>query len=302
MTWYIEVATLVLTLLWVVLTCNGFEIHYHIAIKSKPIPKGYTSKGEPFYGTYDVVFIKDNNGEYTGGLRLPAEDDEPTDIEKYQVMDWRAELYIQGLLNWKDQIRPDIYTQELLDLFDSIYNFKDKEFKTDMVQKPNNLKYFFDYLEPIDNLHSCSIDVLGTKMYSYKQTKMNRLYNMDIPDNIIISTNMDDNYTQELIDKCLKEGQHYANVSGALYSKLAQNSSGYTAQEVSRDLLYQYTTYNESISLQTIPIYYLDVNTRITVQDAKAGIFGDYIIRSISLPLGAESSMSISAIRAYERI
>ena len=49
-------------------------------------------------------------------------------------------------------------------------------------------------------------------------------------------------------------------------------------------------------------IYYLDVNSRITVQDRKSGIYGDYIIKSISLPLSAGSTMTISASRALERI
>jgi hypothetical protein len=31
--------------------------------------------------------------------------------------------------------------------------------------------------------------------------------------------------------------------------------------------LYQYTNYNEQISLTTLPIYYLEPNVRITVRD-----------------------------------
>ena len=285
-----------------------YPIHYHLVIKRKPPIKGYDSKsGLPYYGgPYDVMYVKNSEDEYTGGIRLATLKDPDNSIDRnknYYSMDWRAELYIQGLLEWRDgQRRPDIYKQELLDLFDSIYNFKEKKFKTDLVTKPNVLKYFFDYLEPANELSDCSVDVIGTKMYSYKQSKMNRLYNTDIPDNIIISIGMDNKYTQSLIDKCLENGQHYSNVNPNLYSKLAENSSGYTAQEVSRDLLYQYTTYNETISLQSVPIYYLDVNTRITVQDRASGIYGDYIIKSISIPLGAESTMNISATRAYERI
>ena len=107
---------------------------------------------------------------------------------------------------------------------------------------------------------------------------------------------------QELVDKCELIGQSYCNVNSKVYSKIAIGTSGYTAQESMRDLLYQYTNYNEQISLQSIPIYYLDVNSRITVQDKQTGIHGDYIINTISLPLSAESTMSISATRALERI
>jgi len=267
---------------------DGYAIHYHLAIKSKP----------QVMNTYNVVFLKEND-EYTGGLRLAAAGEASVE---YTPEDWRAELYLQGLSKWQQQIRPDVYEQELLDLFDSIYNFKEKKFKTDLVTKPNELAYFFDYLEPISSLYDCSVDILDTKIYSYQQDKINRLYNTDIPDVIMIDLTMDPASRQKLIDKCENTGQPYSNVNSVVYSKVAIGTSGYTAQEVSRDLLYQYTGYNESISIQSVPVYYLDVNSRITVQDQKSGIFGDYIINSISLPLDAGGTMSITASRALERI
>lgn len=267
---------------------DGYAIHYHLAIKNKP----------QIMNTYQVVFLQEND-EYTGGLRLANDGEESVE---YIPSDWRAELYLQGLTKQKQQIRPDVYEQELLDLFDSIYNFKAKEFKTDLVYHPNDLKYFFDYLEPISTLYDCSVNVLGTKIYSYQQDKINRLYNVDIPNIIMIDLDMDAGSRQKLIDRCEREGQAYSNVNSVVYSKIAIGTAGYTAQETSRDLLYQYTNYNESINIQSIPIYYLDVNSRITVQDKKSGIYGDYIINSISLPLDAGSTMNISASRALERI
>ena len=64
-----------------------------------------------------------------------------------------------------------------------------------------------------------------------------------------------------------------------------------------RDLLYQYTNYNESISLNAIPIYHLEPNIRIEVQDSRSNIFGEYLINSISIPFDIGSQMSISATR-----
>jgi len=40
-----------------------------------------------------------------------------------------------------------------------------------------------------------------------------------------------------------------------------------SAYEEIRKELYQYTNYNEQISLTVLPIYYLEPNTRITVRD-----------------------------------
>ena len=307
-------------------------IHYHMAIKKKP----------SIMNTYKVVFLKDDDGEYTGRLRL-AEDGEiipnnshfdgdkaiisggtirgdiavlPSDYSgydgtaatitsaiasNYTPSDWRAELYLQGLTKKKEHIRPDVYEQELLDLFDDIYDFKQKKFKADIVNKPNELNYFFDYLEPSEELYDCSIDAIDARVYSYQQDKIKRLYNTDIPDTIIINIADDVEKRRKIIDRCELEGQSYSNVSEALYKDLAECTYGYTAQETMRDLLYQYTNYNESITISCIPIYHLDVNTRITVEDRASGIYGDYIINSITLPLGS-GTMSINASRALERI
>lgn len=269
---------------------DGFAIHYHLAIKEKPT----------IMNEYNVIFLKNNNGEFNGRLRLANENEE--DAEVYIPEDWRAELYLQGLQKQQKQQRPDIYEQELLDLFDSIYDFKEQKFKSDEVNNPNALKYFFDYLEPSSHLYDCSVDLLNSKVYSYQQDKIRKLYNVDIPNVILIDLDMDINTRSKIIARCVNEGQSYANIDHKIYANIAIGTIGYTAQEVARDLLYQYTNYNESISIQSIPIYYLNPNTRISVYDQKSGIYGDYIIKSYSLPIDARSTMSINAIKVLERI
>ena len=69
-----------------------------------------------------------------------------------------------------------------------------------------------------------------------------------------------------------------------------------------KDLLYQYTHVNNTISITSLPLYYLEPNTRITVEDELAGIYGDYIIQSISLPLDISSTMSINAYKTLQKI
>jgi len=268
---------------------EGYAIHYHLVIKNKPV----------VMNEYNVIYLTDDAGNYTGGVRLAREDEVG---ETYVPEDWRAELYLQGLSKQQREIRPDIYEQELLDLFDMIYDFKEKSFKVDIVKHPNDLKYFIDYLDASSELYDCSVDLIDTKIYSYQEDKIRKLYNSDVPDIIMINVGMDPGARERLISRCEREGQPHSNVSPEVFKLIAEGTIGYTAQEIARDLLYQYTNYNESISLQVIPIYYLDVNSRITVQDKKSGIYGDFIIKNISLPLDAQSAMSISAIRALERI
>ena len=68
------------------------------------------------------------------------------------------------------------------------------------------------------------------------------------------------------------------------------------------NLLYQHITSSQTITVAAAPVYYLEPNTRITVQDPAANISGDYVINSISIPLDGKSTMSINAIVATERL
>lgn len=312
---------------------DGYAIHYHVAIKEKPAEMN----------EYHVNFITDEEGKYTGQVRLATaadlvatgvvtaeelkmsdgelgialdalvvEDDFVLELETlyltegavqlYVPEDWRAELYLQGLRKRELGQRPDVYEQELLDMFDSIYDFKNKCYKEDIVKNPNSLIYYIDFLDPVEKLHDCSVDAIGMRVYSYQQDKINKLYNTDVPDNILINVGFSPIVRARQIVRCEEEGQTYSNISQSIYDNIAIGVSGYTAHETARELLYQYTDYNESISIQSIPMYYLDTNMRISVYDKVSNIHGDYIINSISLPLDAKGVMSISATRALERL
>lgn len=316
---------------------DGLAIHYHMAIKDKPtemntyyvvfltdevgeyngrLRLATDEEKKSFYSITQETLnndeelgnevvtdkeIYDNNDSsadiYSETLNLFA-----SDVVAYVPTDWRAELYLRGLAKKSQGIRPDIYEQELLDLFDAIYDFKEKQFKVDIVHNPNSLNYWFDYLTPASEIFDISVDNLYPKIYSYQQDNIVRLYNNDIPDIILVDVNADWEDKIPTITRCELEGQPYSNVDSVIYSNLATSVKGYAAQETMRELLYQYTHYAESITLQSRPIYHLEPNTRISVSDKESGIKGDYIIKTISLPLDAKNMMNISATKALDRI
>jgi hypothetical protein len=246
--------------------------------------------------TYKVVVTKDKT------LDIDLENG-----QDYQAQDWRVELYLQGKMKVYNQIRPDIYEQELIDLFPSIYEWEESggqilgKYKFE-VNKVNELKYFIDYLEPIDNLYDCSVDLIGKRSYTYQQDNIVRLYSKDVPNVIIVNIDGDPTYNAKILARCKKEGQPHSNVDGNIFGKITVGTRGYNAQEVARDLLYQYTDYNSTITLSSVPIFHLEPNTRISVMDRKSNISGDYIIGNIMLPLDGKGVMSIKATRALEKI
>ena len=321
----------------------------HEVIFKKDDSNNYTGKirmiqKEDFIGTYATVVngaldIKNLDAVRVEGNALilnnqdPAvykgihvnENDSSLDLKTSGTLkqivanDWRAELYLSGLEKIKKGDRPDKYEQELLDFFDTIYEWGyyqhpeetvkteddfvfEGRFKTDIVNTPNELNYFLDYLEPLDKLGGISVDDIGSKIYSYQQDKIIKLYNEEVPDLILINASWSNEYKDKILEQCTQEGQPFSNIEEGLFSTIAEGVVGYTAQETARNFLYQYTTYNESVTIQSLPIYYLDVNQRITVEDRKTGIFGDYIIKTLTLPLVPTSVMAISAVKAINRI
>lgn len=313
---------------------NKNAIHYHLVLKEKPtnFNKYFVIFTKDEEGKFDgklrlakdsdtgtdntfqenILYLKKDSSSFSDGVLTYSEEDGEFDektfeltgehLSEYVPTDWRAELYLRGLEKKQNGIRPDIYEQELLDNFDSIYDFKEQKFKGDIVNYPNTLRYYLDYLEPARELHNYSVDNLGIKMHTCKEDNVTKLYDADVPNTILIDVAIDENKRTELENRCQLEGQIYSNVESDIMDKVAIGSAGDSAANIARSLLYQYTNYNESITIQSIPIYYLEPNTRITVNDKASNIYGDYIINSISLPLNGMGTMNISARRALERI
>lgn len=96
--------------------------------------------------------------------------------------------------------------------------------------------------------------------------------------------------------------EKYFCVTGEIYNELLLGSYENSAYELLRSALHEYLSYNNNINITTIPVYHLDVNQRITVENEEADIHGDYIINNITIPLELDAQMTINARQAVERI
>jgi len=79
-----------------------------------------------------------------------------------------------------------------------------------------------------------------------------------------------------------------------MFSRSAQ---GKNAKEEIDNLLYNHGYCSESISITSIPIYYLEPNTKIHIKDK-----GDFIVNKLTIPLNYNGTMNITAIKAPERL
>ena len=209
--------------------------------------------------------------------------------------DWRTELYLQGVEADTLATDSNYYYTELVNEWPKIYDIEKGEFLESVINDPTSMDYFLDFIDTDTPLGEFCIDNIGRRTKAEVDDKVNCIFSIDPLDCILT---MD--YTE--IPDIVERGQRYSLVNNDVYDNLVQGGVQNSAFGRIREMLYQYTSYCENITLQTIPIYHLDTNTRITVEDPKSGIFGDYIINRITLPLDCSGMMTINATRAIERI
>lgn len=316
---------------------NDIPIRYHLAIDEKPkIGNTYDCF---FYEDPDDELIKAkapikyrnfaelNKNAGAAGIFYMTEDDKKIykwdgDKQQYVVIDiglskvkttdWRTELYLQGVEAEPLGTNSNYYYTELLNEWPKLYNIQkgndniNKEavytggFYDEVLKTPSDIDYFLDFIDSTAAISKFSISNIGRRSIVINDNDINCVFEPTIPDFIIIETGQDD--TEERRKECERKGQNYIQVDTAIFNLLAMGGSPNSAYNKVRELLYQYTSYNESISIQSIPIYHLEPNIRIGVQDVESDIYGDYIISNISIPLDVNGTMSISATRAVERV
>lgn len=267
-------------------TLDGLEIpiRYHLAIDDKP-----QLRTEP-------VRLKLFDDEY--GSPQAKIDDSGTEI---YVKDWRTELYVRGLEDDINVTDTNAYYLELANEWRKIYDLEKQDFKEEVKQDPPaSLDYFLDFIDEDSQVGQYSIPNIGKRTMVIVDNTVNCLFEPEIP-NVVFLYKYDENW-EEKKDWYESRGEMTTNVDSDIYDNLVIGGSFNSAFVVIRDLLYQYTNYNESISISMVPIFHLEPNTRVTIIDDQTGTDGDFIITNITIPLDVNGTASVSAIRAMEKI
>lgn len=302
-----------------------YPIRYHLAIDTKPqtdntykvffyddpddgIRKAKrpiqfsTRDGFPTQGAEDIFYLAlDTNIVYKWDTEKNTYVMFDTQTKDITTTDWRTELYLSGAQAEGFSLDTNNYYTELNNEWPKMYDIENGEFYEEYEKDPASLDYFLDFIDSSAAIGELSISNIGKRSKIVVDEDINCIFEREIPNLVMIDASQDSAIVTEQREEAQRKGQDYIQVSGAIYNLLATGGTQNSAFERVKELIYQYTSYNESISLQCLPIYYLDVNQRITVNDSKSNIYGDYMINSISIPLNISSMMTISATRALER-
>ena len=80
------------------------------------------------------------------------------------------------------------------------------------------------------------------------------------------------------------------------------SSQGKCAYDVAEEYLNLYLYCTESISINSVPIYHLQPNTKVLVYDEDSKINGEYLMSKITIPLTYNGTMSVSATKSAQTI
>lgn len=222
-----------------------------------------------------------------------------------QSADWRTEVFYQGLWAEDSTFAQQPYYAELNSEWTKIINVKGEKIGTKDAfpiykdtfrsNDTSSYEYWLDFIED----SKFNIKDIGRRTKVISDNSINCLFPVKIENNLYALA--DGDVSQERKDAEFLRGYDLIQVSESIYNDMVVSGSNSSAYEKIKELIYNYTSYNESINLTIAPIYYLEPNTRITVCDTSVGINGDYLIKTMSLPLAPNGSSSISAAKIIEK-
>ena len=302
---------------------NSIPIRYHLAIDEKPetgntyqcfkyedpndkinkmkCPLMFESKNDfPLIGTEGTFYMDASTKEiFNWNAKNKTYNLITIDLQEITTSDWRTELYLSGISSEPYATHSNYYYTELLNEWPKLYDVEQGKFYEEVLKTPSDIDYFLDFIDSASALSELSISNIGRRQKVIVDDKINCIFEPEIPNLILLNTG--DENIEELRKECELKGEDFVQMDAAMFKMVAGGGNFNSAYNLVRELLYQSTSYNECISVTSIPVYYIEPNTRITVNDAKSGIFGDYMINSISLPLDINGTMTLSCTRALER-
>lgn len=161
---------------------------------------------------------------------------------------------------------------------------------------PSQLLFWMDFLDPGSDLYPYSIEMIGRRPKVVNDDKVKSIFVRDTPNVLFVDPNAEQiQYESDL---------HYVrlNIPSVYANYFSMSAQGKSAKEVLDSVIYESTYYQDTISINAIPVYYLQPNTRIKVYDENTGIDGDYLINSLQYSIAHDGMMSISATKAEQRI
>ncbi len=182
--------------------------------------------------------------------------------------------------------------------------------------------FYFDIIDAnSSSLGEYSVQNIGRRMDVYHEDDINCLFRPEIPNVIFLNKdnpeqNWSENTTiteQRTIDnklemlqaqreECSLNGQPWVQVSNEIFSNFITGGYLNSAYEALRYELFSHTKYQKIVSITSLPVFYLEPNSRVEISDRNTNTYGDFMVQNINLSLGSGANMSISLNEVSERL
>ncbi len=188
-----------------------------------------------------------------------------------------------------------------------------KYWNINVFDNPESLNFWIEFLDDGNELAQFSVPMVGDRSSSINEDKASAIVFKDIPELIInpsMNVGINDKEKTGWIFDTSKFDEYLKDQTGYTFVYLPPGfeqyfSISYRSLSVKNkvdEMLYKYAYCIENITLTALPIYHLEPNTVIYVQDKTTGIEGEYIINKITLPLDYKGTMSIQAVKSPQRL
>ena len=298
---------------------SGVDIHYRLVIDEKPVLnqcKKYMWSVVDTAG--DVI-----NYLYTDTNTKPAEAKE---LVASPCEEWREEIYRNALERQAQVQSTEPYDAEMLAFWRLLYDPDNKDWvyadypeynywNPSVREDPASLVFWIDFIDTTSEVGKYAVSQIGRRMKVVNNDDIKILFTKQIPPIVFIpdyqkvadlleieDTNAED-AAEKVREYCAaNETNYFFQLSPQVESSFVHSSTGPSAFDEIRNLLYQYLIYNTTISISCLPRYWYEPNNMIYLENRENGIQGNYVITQYSLPLTYNGTMSITMTQALTRV
>jgi hypothetical protein len=233
--------------------------------------------------------------------------------EGYFCKDWRTKLYMDGVVATVNGTDPGYYYPELSAYWPQVYDLVNQCFfgepgSFDFGNPDAEYRftsdgiYYLDFIEPIASpLGRYSVQNIGRRTHVTVNDKINCLFQPEIPNIVFINIDESLETKKKLKEESEANQQPWTQVRGEIYGALATGGYHNGAFDQIKYDLYCYTNYKKTISMTTLPIYWIEPNSRIKIYESTTDTYGDYMISNINYNFGASSTMTVACSEVFER-
>lgn len=227
-----------------------------------------------------------------------------------QPYDWREEFYRHALylqtttgFGYGD----NYYYEELIGFWRKLYDPSNSEWDStnhwnpDVYDNPENLDFWLDIIDTGSELGRYSIGQIGRRTKTINKKEIKTIYNKEVPDLVFVPAKEEDR-TEAEQEAFNSADQDICQLPDSRWDLFSISSTGASCFDEIRDLLYQHLNYHTTITITCLPVYYLEPNNILYIEDSKSGIIGNYQITQFSLPLTYNGTMNITATEVFQRI